>query len=86
MFLTFCNINRKTPVLESLFNKVVLQLYQKETSAPMFSCYRTPPVVGAASILKALIKLNPLLPDVALPLGFLTFLGGIENQHWTVMG
>ena len=52
----------------------------------MVSCYRTPPVVGAASMMEALIKLNPLHPGVALPLGFLTFLGGIENQHWAVMG
>ena len=50
----------------------------------MFSCYRTPPVAAAASILEALIKFNPLQPGVALPLGFLTFSGGIEKQHQAV--
>ena len=32
----FCNIHRKTPVLESLFNKG-LQLYYKETPTQAFS-------------------------------------------------
>ena len=34
----FCNIHRKTPVLEPLCGLSSLQFYQKETSTPMFSC------------------------------------------------
>ena len=58
----FPNIHRKTPVLESLFNKVVClnacNLIKKETPTQMFSCencetfkntffYRTPLVVAS---------------------------------------
>ena len=46
-------MQRKTPVLESLFNKLAgLQLYQKETPTQVFSCkftkfLRTPPVAAS---------------------------------------
>ena len=39
VFLTFLNIQRKTPALVSIFNKVAgLQPYQKETPTQVFSC------------------------------------------------
>ena len=37
LFLKFHNIYRKTPVMESLLNKVA-GLYQKQTAAMVFSC------------------------------------------------